>query len=80
MCGFIVTLSTEDQDRLFKYLTCEEEVQFREILQLFQEFVSKKLQSRTSGNTYPDSPVVDATKCIAILCKKKKNCVILVGY
>ncbi|KAG1468517.1 hypothetical protein G6F56_003790 [Rhizopus delemar] len=67
MCGFIVTLSTEDQDRLFKYLTCEEEVQFREILQLFQEFVSKKLQSRTSGNTYPDSPVVDATKCIAIL-------------
>lgn len=75
ICGFIVTLSNEDQDQLFRYLISEEQqddiCHFKSVLQVFQEFLSKKLQTRvgSSGNAYPDPSVVDATKCISILCK-----------
>lgn len=47
--------------------------QFRKILKLFQQLVSKRLLSRlpSSGGSSPNSDpvVIDATKCIAALCK-----------
>ncbi|RCH83458.1 putative E3 ubiquitin-protein ligase HTD2 [Rhizopus azygosporus] len=75
ICGFIIKLSKEEQDRLFRYLiepTPEDQddlSQFRHVLQIFQSFLSKRLQLRTgnSGGVYPDVSVIDATKCIAVL-------------
>ncbi|RCH94640.1 putative E3 ubiquitin-protein ligase HTD2 [Rhizopus azygosporus] len=75
ICGFIVKLNKEEQDRLFRYLiepTPEDQddfSQFRHVLQIFQSFLSKRLQLRTgsSGGVYPDASVIDATKCIAVL-------------
>lgn len=77
ICGFIIKLSKEEQDRLFRYLiepTPEDQddlSQFRHMLQIFQSFLSKRLQLRTGnpGGVYPDVSVIDATKCIAVLCK-----------
>lgn len=77
VCGFIVKLNTEEQDKLFRYLiepTPEDQddsSQFKHVLQIFQSFLSKRLQLRTgnSEGVYPDASVVDATKCIAVLCK-----------
>ncbi|CEG67733.1 hypothetical protein RMATCC62417_04122 [Rhizopus microsporus] len=75
ICGFIIKLSKEEQDRLFRYLiepTPEDQddlSQFRHVLQIFQSFLSKRLQLRTGnpGGVYPDVSVIDATKCIAVL-------------
>ncbi|CEG74996.1 hypothetical protein RMATCC62417_10109 [Rhizopus microsporus] len=75
ICGFIIKLNKEEQVRLFRYLiepTPEDQddlSQFRHVLQIFQSFLSKRLQLRTgnSGGVYPDVSVIDATKCIAVL-------------
>ncbi|KAI9280047.1 hypothetical protein BY458DRAFT_451487 [Sporodiniella umbellata] len=67
LCGYIATLDADNQEKLFKRLTGEKEDKFKEILEIFQAFVSKKIQARAPGNTYPDPPVIDATKCIAAL-------------
>jgi hypothetical protein len=62
--------------------------QFKSLLDLLQQFVCKRLLSRSpspaqgSSGFSPNSDpaVIDATKCIAVLCKYRKRCMYIYGF
>ncbi|KAI8064795.1 uncharacterized protein B0P05DRAFT_476221 [Gilbertella persicaria] len=67
----LASLNEQDQDQFFHYLIepcypyTTEQQQFKAILDIFQQFVSKRLA--LSGHPNSDTALIDATKCIAIL-------------
>lgn len=94
ICEAIVSLDTDLQDQLCRYLVepivandestmhldiAKEDYahQFRKTLDLFQQFVRKRLLYRSPSSNSPsngfspnsDPSVIDATKCIAALCE-----------
>ncbi|RCI03821.1 putative E3 ubiquitin-protein ligase HTD2, partial [Rhizopus stolonifer] len=71
ICDMLASLNEQDQDQFFHYLIepcypyTTEQQQFKAILDIFQQFVSKRLA--LSGHPNSDTALIDATKCIAIL-------------
>lgn len=75
LCRYLIEpLTATGEDAMNTDLTKEHySAQFKEILDIFQNLVCARLLSKTSSATglgpNSDAVVIDATKCIAALCK-----------